>query len=130
MREIQHEYEELEGKFKSNEAIFVESKQLVTDVQEQLRQVHQENEKIKQDNFKLQLQTKMVEDTMRELEDAVADRDATERMIRNVTEQPFLPKEEGNSVAVRIQDYRERLNAKEKLARTIKTEEETIVKQW
>ena len=37
MREIQQEYEELDGKFKSNEAIFKDSKQLVTDVQEQLR---------------------------------------------------------------------------------------------
>ena len=45
-----------------------------------------ENEKIKQENFKLQLETKVVEDTMRELEEAISERDATERMIKNVTE--------------------------------------------
>ena len=40
----------------------------------------------------------------KDLEDTMEARDNIERSIRNVTAEPFLRKDEGDSIAVRIQD--------------------------
>mmetsp|Transcript_23985 Transcript_23985/g.29826 ORF Transcript_23985/g.29826 Transcript_23985/m.29826 type:complete len:89 (-) Transcript_23985:74-340(-) len=86
-----------------------------------------ENEKIKQENFKLQLETQQVADIQRELEDTIEARDNIERSIKNVTAEPFLRKDEGNSLAVRVQDLQQRLQEKDRLARKLKEEETVIV---
>lgn len=70
-------------------------------IQADVRAVNEQNEKIRQENFRLQLQTQEVTDIKRELDDAIEARDNIERSIRNVTAEPFLRRDEGNSVAVR-----------------------------
>ena len=102
IRELEGESERIQGDFERNETIFKESKNYVGDVQDKLRQANQENENIRQENFRLQLQTQEVSDIQRELEDTLEARDQIERSIKNVTAEPFLRKDEGNSVAVRI----------------------------
>jgi hypothetical protein len=65
-----------------------------------------------------------VADLEKELEDTIEARDNIERCIRNVTAEPFLRKgEQGNSVAIRVQDLTLRLQEKERLARKLKEEE-------
>jgi len=64
------------------------------------------------------------------MEDTIEARDNIERSIKNVTAEPFLRKEEGNSLAVRIQDLQQRLQEKDRLARKLKEEENTIVGQY
>lgn len=54
-------------------------------------------------------------------------RDKIERSIRNVTAEPFLQKEDGNTIKVRIEDLRHRLGEKESLARKRKEEEKKVV---
>lgn len=64
----------------------------------------------------------------KELADTVEACDGIERSIRNVTAEPFLRKnDDGNSVAVRINDLQQRLAAKEKSARLLKDQENTVL---
>ena len=130
VRAIDGEMERLSGDFTNNETIFKESKNYVTEMQEKLRNINMQNETIKQENFRLHLQSQEVTDIQRELEDTIEARDKIERAIRNVTAEPFLRKNEGNSVAVRIQDIQQRLMEKDRIARKIKEEEMSLVKQF
>ena len=99
-------------------------------MQMQLRQAEQKNEELKQDNFRLQLETQTVADIQRDLEETLEARDKIERSIRNVTAEPFLQKEDGNTIKVRIEDLRHRLGEKESLARKRKEEEKKITEEF
>ena len=75
------------------------------------------------------MQTQEVADIENELNEVIAERDNTERSIRNVTAEPFMKREEGNSVATRVEDLKDRLRQKEQEAKEFveaakKTQEE------
>ena len=82
----------------TKESIFKQSKNYQRDVQDQIRDANAENEGLKQENFRLHLRTQEVTDLERELKDIVDEKDAIERAIRNRTAEPFLRKNEGQSI--------------------------------
>ena len=88
-----------------------------------MRKVNMENEKIRQENLRLQLQTQEVTDLENELNGIIEHRDGIERSIRNVTAEPFLKKDSGQTIAMKIVDLKEKLREKEKLCRTLKEQE-------
>ena len=82
--------------------------------------MNQENEKIRQENFRLQLQTQEVTDLEAELQSIQEHRDGIERSIRNVTAEPFMKKDSGQSIAMKVVDLKEKLTEKDRLARALK----------
>ena len=88
--------------------------------------MNQENEKIRQENFRLQLQTQEVTDLEAELQSIQEHRDGIERSIRNVTAEPFMKKDSGQSIAMKVVDLKEKLTEKDRLARALKEQEREL----
>ena len=125
-RQVQAEMERCEGDFRTNESIFAQGKNYQAEIQAKIRETNAENEDLKQANFRLHLRTQEVTDLEGELGQIAEERDQIERSIRNVTAEPFLPKDGGQSLAARITQLQTRVNAQTKEAHRLKAVEAEV----
>ena len=70
---------------------------------------------------------KGVNDIHQQLEDTLQELDDIERSIRVITEKTFMREDDGDTIAVRIADYQQRLKKKDQLFRQLKEEETKFI---
>ena len=102
IREAEGEMERLTFDFENNDQMFKSSQKVMENIHEQIREATLENERLKSDNIMLTIQTKEGTSLDAELTQILSEKDNIEQRIRDLTQAPFMRKDKGESVQMKV----------------------------